>query len=179
MPQPLGNNSPESILTPPSQILQIFGSAKRQILSSQQLAYLQPFMSDIAINHYASLEKMPIAAGFALLPLTEIAKENAKRDVPMVGLTQQWLLFASASNGDAWLIRKHDNDTEVAFLDSLQGKQAIAQPLEIDFNQWLQLAYLMHQLEMCMISLSKADIYAALNRLHPELSKRYPYAVSQ
>jgi len=175
MPQPLGNNSPETFLTPFNYILQVFAASKRQPLSSQQAAYLQPFMTDSAMDSYAALEKIAFASNFVLLPLTEIARENAKRDAPLIGLTKHWLLFATTSNGDAWLIRKHQSSTEVAFLDHQLGRNATALPLEIDFEQWLQLAYLMHQIELCMISPNIVEINNAFNRLHPELSKRYPY----
>lgn len=175
MPQPLGNSSPASVITPLNIIKQAFAAAKLSPLSSQQLAYLQPFMTTSAVDSYACLAKIALATDFVLLPLTEIARENATRNVPHIGLTTQWLLFANAGNGDAWLIRKHQTSTEVAFLDHDLGSDATAQPLGIDFEQWLQLAYLMHQLEMCMISLTPAEVATAVNSLHPELSKRYPY----
>lgn len=188
MPQPLGsnslgnnpprNNAHASLLTPVSKITQVFAVGRPQPLSSQQTAYLMPCMTAEAIALYASVEKIAMAADFVLLPLTDMARENAKRDVPLIGLTKQWLLFATASNGDAWLVRKHLQGTEIGFLNHAQGQAAIAQPLSIDFEQWLQLAYLMHQLEMRMITPTKAEVYLAMNSLHPSLPQRFPYNIN-
>ena len=175
MPQPLGNNRPELMLTPVNEILQAFAILKPQTLSSQQMAYLHPFMCETAIAQYAALEKMALARHFVLLPLVEIALENAKRDLPLAGLTRQWLLFASSIQGDAWLIKRQSTHTEVAFVKGSEGKAAIPQTLGIRFEQWLQLAFLMQQIEMCMISPSAAEVLAALNCLHPALSQHYPY----
>lgn len=132
-------------------------------------------MTDVEISHYAGLDKITLASNFILLPLADIALENAIRNVPLVGLTKYWLLFASTSQGDAWLIRQHALSTEIGFLDHNQSNQATVTVLGINFEQWLQVAFLMFKIETRALNPTRIEFEIALNSLHPELSIRYPY----
>jgi len=117
-----------------------------------------------------------IAGDFMLLDLSHLLRETANRDHPLIELGKTWWVFATAGTGDAWLLRRTESGSQVAFLDHDQG--CGAQPIEmgINFAQWLQLADLMAQVELGISdSVSADDIARELTRLSDGLPARYPY----
>ena len=86
--------------------------------------------------------------------------------------------FAGTGNGDRWLFDKngmafhYDHDYD-------EGLSAI----EITFSQWLQMAFLLQQLDVYIDvneRLPKAvivDFNNSLNKIHPHLSENYPYLI--
>jgi len=117
-----------------------------------------------------------IAGDFLLLDLPQVLRETADRDHPLIELGKTWWVFATAGTGDAWLLRRTESGSQVAFLDHDQGCDA--QPIEMDINfaQWLQLADLMAQVELGISgSVNVEDIARELALLSDGLPARYPY----
>lgn len=55
--------------------------------------------------------------------------------------------------------------------------------MDIHFDQWLQMAFIIHQLDRYFDELDEIpepvqqDFYAALNGIHPGLSENYPFRI--
>ena len=122
-----------------------------------------------------------IAGDFMLLDLSQVLRETADRDHPMIELGQTWWVFGTSGTGDAWLLRRTERGSEVAFLDHDKGCDALPIEMGLDFPQWLQLADLMAQVEQSDQGISSPananadDIVRELSRLSEGLPARYPY----
>ncbi|MDQ0036779.1 hypothetical protein J2W30_004554 [Variovorax boronicumulans] len=120
-----------------------------------------------------------IAGDFMLLDLSQVLRETAERDHPMIELGKTWWVFGTSGTGDAWLLRRTEHGSQVAFLDHDQGCDALPLEMGLDFAQWLQLADLMAQVEQpeqgIADSANADNIARELNRLSEGLSGRYPY----
>ncbi len=118
------------------------------------------------VNDFGGQE---IAGDFMLLDLSQVLRETADRDHPMIELGKTWWVFGTSGTGDAWLLRRMEHGSQVAFLDHDQGSGALPIEMGLTFAQWLQLADLMAQVEQLEQSISgpaKADdIARELNRL--------------
>ena len=104
--------------------------------------------------------------------------DEARARRPLAQLGQNWWIFAASGTGDAWLMSL-DGQQRIGFLDHDQGAEAVAQPMALNFGQWLQLADLMGQWEAMDDDLDDEAV-AQLSRLMEQishgLSRRYPYA---
>ncbi|MFL9671343.1 hypothetical protein WIX39_030710 [Variovorax sp. AB1(2024)] len=122
-----------------------------------------------------------IAGDFMLLNLAQLLRETADRDHPLIALGTQWWVFGTSGTGDAWLLGPTEHGDQVAFLDHDQGTDALSIEMFLDFNQWLQLADLMAQVEhveQCASGLANVEkITREMNRLSEGLSQRYPYSL--
>lgn len=117
-----------------------------------------------------------LAGDFVLLDLAEMLNETAGRDHPMIDLGKTWWVIGTSGTGDAWLLRRTEFASRVAFLDHDQGTSAQGIDMGIDFMQWLQLADLMAQVEESTCSPPNVgEIALAMNSLSMGLSERYPY----
>lgn len=122
-----------------------------------------------------------IAGDFTLLSLAQLLRETAGRDHPRIALGTAWWVFATSGTGDAWLLRRTEHGSQVAFLDHDRGTDALPAEMGIDFDQWLQLADLMAQVELTADGGSGPanvdDIAREMNRLSEGLPQRYPYSL--
>ena len=83
--------------------------------------------------------------------------------------------FGGDGQGNRWLL----NDAGMVFYydhDYDEGFEA----MEINFEQWLQMAYLLSQMDEMLDADSfnkdaKAELIKALNLIHPNLSENFPY----
>jgi hypothetical protein len=85
-------------------------------------------------------------------------------------------VFATSGTGDAWLMSLVDGRS-IAFLDHDAGPDAVPQPMQPDFAQWLQLADLLDQWEQCKPPPAPARIQALLETISAGMAARYPYAL--
>jgi hypothetical protein len=117
-----------------------------------------------------------IAGDFMLLDLSQVLRETADRDHPMIELDKTWWVFGTSGTGDAWLLRRTECGSQVAFLDHDQGCDALPIEMGLNFAQWLQLADLMAQVEQLERGISGPanadDIARELNRLSEGLPER-------
>jgi hypothetical protein len=122
-----------------------------------------------------------IAGDFMLLNLAQLLRETAGRDHPLIALGTAWWVFATSGTGDAWLLRRTERGSQVAFLDHDRGTDALPAEMGIDFDQWLQLADLMAQVELTDHGGSEPanvdEITREMNRLSEGLPQRYPYSL--
>ena len=117
-----------------------------------------------------------IAGDFMLLDFSQVLRETTDRDHPLIELGKTWWVFSTAGTGDAWLVKRTDSGSQVAFLDHDRGCDALPIEMGIDFPQWLQLADLMAQVERGLSGLVNVDdIVRELTRLSEDLPARYPY----
>ncbi|SKB60244.1 hypothetical protein SAMN05660841_01417 [Sphingobacterium nematocida] len=86
--------------------------------------------------------------------------------------------FAGTGSGDRWLF---DKEGMVFHYDHDYDEDFYA--MEITFAQWLQMAFLLRQLDVYIDvneKLPKTVIKAftdSLNKIHPQLSENYPYLI--
>jgi hypothetical protein len=122
-----------------------------------------------------------IAGDFMLLDVAQLLRETAGRDHPPIALGTAWWVFATSGTGDAWLLRRTERGSQVAFLDHDRGTDALPAEMGIDFDQWLQLADLMAQVELTDHGGSEPanvdEISWEMNRLSEGLPQRYPYSL--
>ncbi|WP_160138692.1 SMI1/KNR4 family protein [Chryseobacterium sp. c4a] len=89
--------------------------------------------------------------------------------------TDHWC-FAGNGQGDHWLM---DKEHAIFFYDHDYDEKL--QPMNIHFEQWLQMAYVIQQLDAYFsehedISESvREGFYDALNAIHPKLAENYPF----
>lgn len=130
------------------------------------------------------------AVDFRFLGPRDLVPENSLRECPKVGLGEKWWLFATSGAGDGWLLRCSMEAAEVAFLDHNRESKAEPELLGIEFNQWIQLADLMRQVERAEASseavldaqfrlrpAARRLVKGALAAISPSLPTRYPYRV--
>ncbi|WP_152982566.1 hypothetical protein [Stenotrophomonas humi] len=123
-----------------------------------------------------ALPETPLAGDFILLDSRGAAAETRGRDAPLARLGTHWWVFATSGTGDAWLMSLVDGSS-IAFLDHDAGPDAVPQPMQLDFAQWLQLADLLDQWEQCEPPPAPAHIQALLETISAGLAARYPYAL--
>lgn len=130
-----------------------------------------------------------IAPDFCLPSLGALRLENEHRDCPECELGKVWWLFATAGNGDGWLLRK--GGAEVAFLDHSDESGAKPRSLDIAFDDWVRLAVLMHDVER-LVALNPnlldrkryrllpdfgAEVRARMSELNPSLGVKFPFDI--
>lgn len=141
----------------------------KELFDAADLAQLQP-------DHRWPARE--ISGDCVFLDARQALSELRGRDAPLARLGQDWRVFAVSGTGDAWLMSL-DGQQRIGFLDHDQGAEAVAQPMTLNFGQWLQLADLMGQWEAMDDDLDDEAV-AQLSRLMEQishgLSRRYPYA---
>ena len=128
-----------------------------------------------------SIGPQEIAGDFIIRPSSSTTRNNLLSDYPKLQLGRSWMIFALSGTGDAWILRLGSRVPDVAFVDHDQAQDAKPILLGLNLKSWLQLAYLMRELEQLEkaigeISPDIADhVRNELDRLSPGLSTRYPY----
>lgn len=90
-------------------------------------------------------------------------------------LPDHWC-FAGNGQGDLWFM---DKEGIVFFYDHDYDENL--QPMYISFEQWLQMAYVIQQLDQYfdefedISELVRQRFYETLNAIHPELGENYPF----
>jgi len=102
----------------------------------------------------------------------EASLENKTSDHP------SYWIFAGNGQGDRWLM---DEKGQVFFGDHDVCPMQL-HPLNIDFQQWLQLAFLTQQLDNWYegeyeIKHIHSAFNHALNQIHPQLAEHYPFEI--
>ncbi|MGL6125861.1 hypothetical protein [Chryseobacterium artocarpi] len=119
-----------------------------------------------------SIKTIEISSETILYNSVEAVNENKEFKTP-----DHWC-FAGNGQGDRWFLDTHGN---VLFYDHDYDEKL--QPMHINFEQWLQMAFLIRQLdeycdELDMITDSvKQNFYDTLNLIEPTLSQNYPFTI--
>lgn len=129
------------------------------------------FFSERYKQIVTSIKTLEIASEAVLYSSVEAVNENKT-----FGLSEYWC-FAGNGQGDRWFL---DQKEQAYFYDHDDEKM---QPLEINFEQWLQMAFVIQQLDRYFEEFDEVPervqqkFYDALNAIHPTLGKNYPFAV--
>ncbi|MGQ8868484.1 hypothetical protein [Myroides sp. TSA_177.3] len=119
-----------------------------------------------------AIPTVSISSETILYGSVEATLENKESDHP------SYWIFAGVGQGDRWLL---DEKGQVFFGDHDVSPMQL-HPLDIDFQQWLQLAFLIQQLDdWCDAAYDIKQIEIAfthaLNQIHPKLPANYPFEV--
>ncbi|REC47483.1 hypothetical protein DRF67_10595 [Chryseobacterium pennipullorum] len=120
----------------------------------------------------ASIQTMEISSETFLYSVAEAVNENKEFQ-----LKEYWC-FAGNGQGDRWFLNM---EGAVFFYDHDADETLI--PMNITFEQWLQMAYLISDLDTCLedydeISESvRKAFYKALNTIQEGLAEKYPFMV--
>ncbi|MDR2234999.1 MAG: hypothetical protein LBE92_02650 [Chryseobacterium sp.] len=123
-------------------------------------------------NLVTAIKTTEIASDAILYNAVEAVNENKES-----GFAGYWC-FAGTGQGDRWLL---DHENKVFFYD--HDAPGDFMPMEINFGQWLQLAFLIQQLDQYFDEFEtipesvKKDFDEALNRISPGLSELYPFGI--
>ena len=123
-------------------------------------------------HHWPAVE---ISGDCVFLNAQQALSETQGRDAPLARLGQDWWVFACSGTGDAWLMSL-DGQQRIAFLDHDQGPDAVAQPMGLNFAQWLQTADLLHQWELVDDEALAPALQGLLEQISTGLCQRFPYA---
>ena len=120
----------------------------------------------------------------AAIKTTEISTETILFDVAEAQLDNRdfenkaYWSFAANGQGDRWML---DENNAVYFYDHNDDEDFL--DMQISFEQWLQMAFLIQQLDAFLElhdnispSLEKA-FNDSLNSIHPMLSENYPFEI--
>ena len=116
------------------------------------------------------------------IPTAEISSETvlynsveAVNENKEFALTDYWC-FAGNGQGDRWFL---NTDDQVFFYNHDYDEKM--EPMNINFEEWLQMAFVIRQLDMYFDEYGnipepvQQEFYKTLNRLHPALSDIYPF----
>lgn len=119
-----------------------------------------------------------------LIKTTEIASEailynavEAMNENKEFVLKDYWC-FAGNGQGDRWFLNKN----EAVFFYN-HDYDEILEPMNISFEQWLQMTFVIRQLDLYfdeydnISDLVRKKFYETLNTIHPGLSEVYPFTV--
>ncbi|MCL8537696.1 SMI1/KNR4 family protein [Chryseobacterium gallinarum] len=118
-----------------------------------------------------SIKTSEIASEAILYSSVEAVNENKSLQMP------DYWCFAGNGQGDRWFF---DPDGNVLFYDHDDEK---LQPMNINFGQWLQMAFIIQQLDEYSDEYDdipetvKQHFYETLHILDPALSENYPFTV--
>lgn len=120
----------------------------------------------------ASIPTLTISSEAILYGSVEATSENKNADYP------SYWIFAGNGQGDRWLM---DEVGQIFFGDHDETPMSL-HPLSLNFQQWLQMAFLTQQLDEWydgnynMKQTNLAFIHA-LNQIHPLLAEHYPFEI--
>ncbi len=123
-------------------------------------------------NLVTQIGTFEIASEAILYNSVEAVSENRESE-----WTDFWL-FAENGQGDRWLLSKENS---VFFYD--HDAPDHLQPMKISFGQWLQMAYIIRQLDHyyeeyeSIPECKEQAFYKALNSISPGLEERFPFKV--
>ncbi|MCQ9640948.1 SMI1/KNR4 family protein [Chryseobacterium sp. WG14] len=123
-------------------------------------------------NLVTSIKTTEVSSETILYNAVEAVNENKEFE-----LNDYWC-FAGNGQGDRWFL---DTQDEVFFYDHDYDEKI--EPMYISFQQWLQMAFIIQQLDMYFeehehIPKSvKLGFYQALNTIHPKLGEHYLFSV--
>jgi hypothetical protein len=121
-------------------------------------------------NWVTQIPTAEISSETILYNLAEAVNENKEFD-----LTDYWC-FAGNGQGDRWFL---NTDDQVFFYNHDYDEKL--EPMNINFEEWLQMAFVIRQLDMYFDEYDnipetvQQEFYKTLNRLHPALSNIYPF----
>ncbi len=119
-----------------------------------------------------SIPTLTISSEAILYGSVESVIENKDREHPT------YWIFAGNGQGDRWLM---DAEGQVFFGDHDETPMSL-HPLALDFQQWLQMAFLTQQLDEWyngdydMKQTNRAFV-RSLNQIHPKLEENYPFEI--
>lgn len=128
-----------------------------------------PF-SDSYQTLVTQIKTTEISSETILYNSVEAVNENKEFDLP------DYWCFAGNGQGDRWFL---NTDDQVFFYNHDYDEKL--EPMNINFEEWLQMAYVIHQLDMYFDEYDnipepvRQEFYKTLNRLHPTLSDIYPF----
>ena len=128
-----------------------------------------PF-SDSYKTLVTQIKTTEISSETILYNSVEAVNENKEFDLP------DYWCFAGNGQGDRWFL---NTDDQVFFYNHDYDEKL--EPMNINFEEWLQMAYVIHQLDMYFDEYDnipepvRQEFYKTLNRLHPTLSDIYPF----
>ncbi|MDR6923706.1 MULTISPECIES: hypothetical protein [Chryseobacterium] len=123
-------------------------------------------------NLVTPIRTIEIASETILYNAVEAVSENKESE------WKDYWCFAGNGQGDRWFLNKENS---IFFYDHDASDELL--PMEINFGQWLQMAYIIHQLDDCydeyeiIPQLIKETFYKTLNNIGPGLGERYPFTV--
>ncbi|MDR6466107.1 hypothetical protein [Chryseobacterium sediminis] len=121
-------------------------------------------------NWVTQIPTAEISSETILYNSVEAVNENKEFD-----LTDYWC-FAGNGQGDRWFL---NTDDQVFFYNHDYDEKL--EPMNINFEEWLQMAFVIRQLDMYFDEYDsipepvQQEFYKTLNRLHPTLSDIYPF----
>ncbi|MDR0230011.1 MAG: SMI1/KNR4 family protein [Flavobacteriaceae bacterium] len=126
---------------------------------------------DLYRKWVTQIKTVEISADFVLYSAVAAVNENKDSDF------KEYWIFAGTGQGDCWLL---DQAGMVFFCDH-DIEECL--PMHISFEQSLQMAFLLRQLEEYLdnegevTSTMQIAIEECLNELHPDLSQNYPFSL--
>lgn len=141
-----------------------------------------------AVQNFPKVIDFPFSENYKRLvtqiKTTEISSEtilynsvDAVNENKEFNLPEYWC-FAGNGQGDRWFL---DRDQKVFFYD--HDDDGKLKPMHIDFEEWLQMAFIIGQLDDCfdqydhIPELVRQEFYKTLNTIHPTLSDVYPFTL--
>ncbi|WP_330745947.1 hypothetical protein [Chryseobacterium sp. CP-77] len=141
-----------------------------------------------AVQNFPKVIAFPFSENYKRLvtqiKTTEISSEtilynsvDAVNENKEFNLPEYWC-FAGNGQGDRWFL---DRDQKVFFYD--HDDDGKLKPMHIDFEEWLQMAFIIRQLDGCFDQYDhipepvRQEFYKALNTIHPTLSDLYPFTL--
>ncbi|WP_213278788.1 SMI1/KNR4 family protein [Chryseobacterium indologenes] len=121
-------------------------------------------------NWVTQIPTAEISSETILYNSVEAVNENKEFD-----FTDYWC-FAGNGQGDQWFL---NTDDQVFFYNHDYDEKL--EPMNINFEEWLQMAFVIRQLDMYFDEYDnipesvQQEFYKTLNRLHPTLSNIYPF----
>jgi len=128
-----------------------------------------PF-SDSYKTLVTQIKTTEISSETILYNSVEAVNENKEFDLP------DYWCFAGNGQGDRWFL---NTDDQVFFYNHDYDEKL--EPMNINFEEWLQMAFVIRQLDMYFDEYDnipepvRQEFYKTLNRLHPTLSDIYPF----
>lgn len=149
---------------------------EKQILKDQSQGQNFPATVDFPFPErykklVTSIKTIELASEAILYNSVEAVNENKESEMP------DYWSFVGNGQGDRWFLGQHD---EVLFYDHDDEK---LHPLPISFEQWLQMAFVIQQLDQYFDEYDEIpeaiqqSFYDTLNSIHPTLGENYPFTI--
>jgi len=148
------------------------------LLADQQTKHPFPKAVDFPFPSFyetvvTSIKTVTLSTETILFNASEATHENKSTD-----FSTYWI-FAANGQGDRWLM---DKEGQIFFGDHDQDPMRL-DPMQLDFQQWLQLAFTVQQLDDWLDAAYTPEqlllpFTAALNQIHPQLAENYPFEIA-